>query len=68
MLNLAAKFANLCKLQFNFDKSNVVIVGKRTYKDKLWKLGDNYITEVETYTVYILRFMFLLVLRKYSCQ
>ena len=49
MLNLAAQFANDWKLSFNHDKSNVLIVGQRLNKDKLWQLGDNFISEIESY-------------------
>jgi len=49
MLTLAAKFANDWKLSFNHDKSNVLIVGQRIDNNKLWKLGDKYIAEVDSY-------------------
>ena len=49
MLELAAQYAREWKLSFNHDKSNVLIVGQRTSKDKLWKLGNEYISEVDSY-------------------
>ncbi len=49
MLDLAANFAEKWKLSFNHTKSNVLIVGKRINKDRLWHLGDKQITEVDTY-------------------
>ena len=58
MLELAAKFANDWKLSFNHDKSNVLITGKRTNNTKLWNLGNEQISEVESYKylgVYISR-------------
>lgn len=58
MLSLAAQFANDWKLNFNHDKSNVLIVGQRIDNNKLWKLGDKFISEVDSYKylgVYISR-------------
>jgi len=49
MLDLAASFAENWKLSFNHNKSNVLIIGKRTNKDRLWHLGNNVITEVDKY-------------------
>ena len=49
MLELATLFAKEWKLNFNFDKSNILVIGKRTNKEKHWKLGDSYITEAESY-------------------
>ena len=47
--NVAADFSRKWHLSFNHSKSNVLIVGKRTNKHKFWQLGENYISEVETY-------------------
>ena len=49
MLCLAAQFAEDWKLSFNHDKSNVLVVGQRTDKNKLWKLGGKLISEVDSY-------------------
>jgi len=49
LLDIAAEFAQDYKLNFNYDKSNVLIVGQRTDKSKRWNLGDNVISEVDTY-------------------
>ena len=49
MLNIATIFAKEWKLNFNFDKSNILIIGKRINKDKQWKMGDSYIVEAESY-------------------
>jgi hypothetical protein len=48
MLSLAAQFATDWKLSFNQEKSNVLIIGQRI-NNKLWKLGDKYISEVDSY-------------------
>ena len=49
MLDLAATFANKWKLSFNHEKSNVLIVGRRMDALRMWRLGDSYISEVNTY-------------------
>ncbi|XP_071959459.1 uncharacterized protein [Antedon mediterranea] len=49
MLDLATKFSNDYKLKFNYEKSNVLITGKRTDKQRLWPLSDHYISEVNSY-------------------
>ena len=49
MLNIAAEFSKKWKLKFNNTKSNVLVVGKQINKNKLWKLGDDFITEVDSY-------------------
>ncbi|XP_071944193.1 uncharacterized protein [Antedon mediterranea] len=49
MLDLATKFSNDYKLEFNYEKSNVLITGKRTDKQRLWPLSDHYISEVNSY-------------------
>ena len=49
MLNIAAEFSHKWRLNFNHDKSNILITGKRINNHKLWQLGDDYISEVNTY-------------------
>jgi hypothetical protein len=49
MLNTAAEFSKKWKMHFNHSKSNVLVVGKRVNKNKLWKLGDDFINEVDSY-------------------
>ena len=49
MLDLAATFANKWKLSFNHEKSNVLIVRRRMDALRMWRLGDSYISEVNTY-------------------
>ena len=49
MLNIAAQFSKDYKLSFNYDKSNVLIVGQRIDISKKWNLGDSVISEVDTY-------------------
>lgn len=49
MLSIAGDFSKDWKLDFNYDKSNIVVVGKRTNKKKLWPLSDRHITEVDSY-------------------
>ena len=48
LLDLAANFANIWK-QFNHEKSNVLTIGHRINKNKVWKLGEHHISEVESY-------------------
>lgn len=49
MLDLAAQFSRDWRLNFNHSKSNVLVVGQRINGDKKWKLGNDYISEVNTY-------------------
>jgi hypothetical protein len=49
MLDIASKFSRTWKLDFNMDKSKVLVVGKRTDKTKLWKLGNQSISECDNY-------------------
>ena len=49
MLNIAAQFSKDYKLSFNYDQSNVLIVGQRIDISKKWNLGDSVISEVDTY-------------------
>ena len=49
MLDIASDFSRSWKLDFNSDKSKVLVVGKRIDKDKLWKLGNRYISECDNY-------------------
>lgn len=49
LLGLAADFAKTWKLDFNHEKSNVLIIGQRINNDKVWKLGEHYISEVDSY-------------------
>jgi hypothetical protein len=49
MLNIASQFSLTWKLDFNVDKSKVLIVGKRIDKTKLWKLGNLSISECDSY-------------------
>jgi len=49
MLDIAATFAKQRKLEFNHDKSNVVIVGQRGTSNIKWALGDKVISEVNQY-------------------
>ena len=49
MLDIAADFSRNWQLNFNHAKSNVLIAGKKINRNKLWKLGDNYISEVDSY-------------------
>ena len=49
MLNIAAEFSHKWRLNFNHDKSNILITGKHINNHKLWQLGDDYISEVNFY-------------------
>ena len=49
MLSIAGDFSKDWKLDFNYEKSNIIVVGKRTNKLKLWPLCDRHITEVDSY-------------------
>ncbi|XP_071944139.1 uncharacterized protein [Antedon mediterranea] len=49
MLSIAGIFSKKWKLNFNYDKSNVVVVGKRTNKTKQWPLVNHFIKEVDCY-------------------
>jgi hypothetical protein len=49
MLSIATDFSNKWNLDFNYEKSNVLVVGKRINKTKLWSLGKNNICEVNSY-------------------
>jgi hypothetical protein len=49
MLDIAAAFTKRWRLDFNHDKSNVVIVGHRGPSNVRWLLGDNTISEVNQY-------------------
>lgn len=48
MLDIAAVFAQQWRLDFNYDKSNVLIIGSRN-RHKKWKLGHSCISEVSHY-------------------
>jgi hypothetical protein len=41
MFNIASSFATTWKLNFNSNKSKVLVVGKRIDKSNKWVLGDN---------------------------
>ena len=49
MLDIASTFSRTWKLDFNIDKSKVLVVGKRTDKTKTWKLGNLSISECDHY-------------------
>ena len=49
MLDITSHFSRTWKLDFNTEKSKVLIIGKRTDKDKLWKLGRLSISECDNY-------------------
>jgi hypothetical protein len=49
MLDIAASFAKRWKLDFNRDKSNVIITGHRRLSNVRWSLGDKVISEVNQY-------------------
>jgi hypothetical protein len=49
MLNIASDFSNKWKLDFNYNKSNVVIIGKRKNENKVWDLGNCHIKEADSY-------------------
>jgi hypothetical protein len=49
MLNIASDFSRKWKLDFNYNKSNVVIIGKRKNENKVWSLGNRHIKEADSY-------------------
>jgi hypothetical protein len=49
MLNIASDFSRKWKLDFNYNKSNVVIIGKRKNENKVWHLGNCHIKEADNY-------------------
>ena len=49
MLNVASDFASKWNLKFNASKSKVLVIGKRTDKNKLWYIGHTSIEEADTY-------------------
>lgn len=49
LLNAASEFSNKYKLNFNYEKSNVVVIGKKLNEDKPWKLGRSVIKETNAY-------------------
>lgn len=49
MLDIATHFSKTWKINFNFDKSKVLVVGKRVDRNKCWPLGDKLITECDSY-------------------
>ena len=59
MLNIASSFATKWNLNFNSDKSKVLVVGKRIDKSNKSVLGDTYIEEINEYKyigVYLSRY------------
>ena len=49
LLSVTSDFSNKFKLNFNYNKSNVLIVGKRVNENREWKLGNNFIRETKEY-------------------
>ena len=49
LLDVASAFAIKWNLSFNFNKSKVLVVGKRVNRSKQWKLGSDLIEEVNEY-------------------
>ena len=49
MLNIVHEFACKWNLKFNASKSKILVIGKRTDKNKKWHLGDNLIEEADEY-------------------
>jgi hypothetical protein len=49
LLNIASSFATKWNLEFNSNKSKVLVVGKRIDKSNKWVLGDTYIEETNEY-------------------
>lgn len=48
MLDIASDFSHKWRLQFNHDKSNVLVIGRRN-RGTMWKLGHSFISEVSHY-------------------
>ena len=42
LLDLAANFAKIWKLDFNYEKSNVLTIGQRINKNNVRKLGEHH--------------------------
>jgi hypothetical protein len=49
ILDVASAFVIKWNLSFNFNKSKVLVVGKRVNRSKQWKLGSDLIEEVNEY-------------------
>ena len=49
MLDIASSFAHMWRLTFNLDKSNVMTIGKRANPNNVWKLGNGFIKETNSY-------------------
>lgn len=49
MLDIASSFSRIWGLGFNYDKSNVMIVGKHSSKNQIWKLGESVISSCNSY-------------------
>ena len=49
LLDVASAFVIKWNLSFNFNKSKVLVVGKRVNRSKQWKLGSDLIEEVNEY-------------------
>ncbi|XP_071944592.1 uncharacterized protein [Antedon mediterranea] len=49
LLKVASDYSQAWKLEFNFDKSNVLVTGQRVNPHRTWSLGNHYITEIERY-------------------
>lgn len=49
MLNIAADLSDKWRLKFNNYKFYVLVCGKRINVHEIWKLGDSYISEVNSY-------------------
>jgi len=49
LLDVASEFSHKFKLNFNFEKSNVLITGKRVNNERKWRLGNSFIKETKDY-------------------
>ena len=49
LLDATSNFSKQWKLNFNLEKSNVLIVGQRVNKFRKWKLGEDFINETDKY-------------------
>ena len=49
LLSVTSDFSYKFKLNFNYNKSSVLIVGKRVNENREWKLGNNFIRETKEY-------------------
>ena len=49
MLNVADQFVTKWGMNFNCNKSNIMVIGKRLNAEKRWRLGDSFLVECNSY-------------------